>query len=221
MVVHPSNHPTGNHLTPAQKRVLDALLSLINIHGYPPTTRELAETLGISAPSVHEHLTRLETKGYIRHTRHKARSIEVLHHHPGLWDAGDDTILLVRVPVVGEIAAGQPILAEENVIGEVWVDSRAAAGSRLFALKVRGDSMVDAGIRGGDLVVVRQQPVTESGEIVAALLDDEATIKRLKIEAGQVLLCPENPAYKPMDVTLREDFRVLGKVVSRLTEQQA
>ncbi|MDP7421559.1 MAG: transcriptional repressor LexA [bacterium] len=209
-----------NKLTPAQERVLNTLIKLTKDYGYPPTTRELAETLGISAPSVYEHLMRLETKGCIKHTRHKARSIEILSGpHIDQWRG--ETIHLVRVPIIGEIAAGKPVFAEENFTGEVWVDSRAAASGRLFALTVKGDSMIGAGINNGDVVIVRQQPVTEPGEIVAALLDDEATIKRLRIVDNRVFLYPENPDYTPIDVTLREDFRVLGKVVSQLSEQDS
>ena len=117
-------------------------------------------------------------------------------------------------PSLSSAAAGQPILAEENIIGEVLVDSRAARHGRCFALEVQGDSMIDAGIDDGDLVVVRQQPLAESGDIVVALLDQEATVKRLFIRDERIELRPENPQHRPMPIGPDDGLRILGKVVA-------
>ncbi len=204
-------------LTPTQNRVLETLAAFLQENGYPPSTRELGDILGVKAPSVHEQLVRLEEKGYIRRDRQKARSIEILHmpRRLGMGRGPDDES--IRVPVLGEIAAGMPLLSEENFDGMLHVGiPRKLLPGKFFALKVCGDSMIECGIRDGDFVVVRQQPLAENGEIVAAMLDDGATVKRLKKNALQVLLCPENRLYSPLDVTCREDFRVLGKVIHRI-----
>jgi repressor LexA len=126
----------------------------------------------------------------------------------------DDIPDLVAVPIVGRVAAGQPILAEENIVGEVLVEGGIARAGRCFALEVTGDSMVDAGIRERDLVVVRQQPVAENGDIVVALLEDEATVKRLFIRDERIELRPENPNHRPIPVGPDDGLRILGKVVA-------
>ena len=120
----------------------------------------------------------------------------------------------MTVPIVGTIAAGEPILAEENVVGEVLVDSRAARSGRCFALEVQGDSMIGAGIHDKDLVVVREQPVAESGDIVVALLDQDATVKRLFIRDERIELRPENPELRPMPIGPDDGLRIVGKVVA-------
>ena len=124
------------------------------------------------------------------------------------------SLSLRTVPIVGRVAAGQPILAEENIIGEVLVDSRAARHGRCFALEVQGDSMIDASIDDGDLVVVRQQPLAESGDIVVALLDQEATVKRLFVRDERIELRPENPKLRPMPIGPDDGLRILGKVIA-------
>jgi repressor LexA len=123
---------------------------------------------------------------------------------------------MVSVPIVGEVAAGQPILAEENIIGEVLVESRLARSGRFFALEINGDSMVDAGINDRDLVVVRQQPVAENGDIIVALIDDEATVKRLRIREERIELRPENLSYRAILVGPEDNLQILGKVVSTI-----
>lgn len=204
-------------LTPTQSRVLDALASFMQEYGYPPSTRELGDRLGVSGPSVHEQLGRLEEKGYIRRDRLKARSIEILRTPRRVATGRGADGETVRVPVLGEIAAGLPLLSEANCEGELEVSiSRGLRPGNFFALKVKGDSMIESGIHPGDYVVVRQQTMAENGEIVAAMLEDGATVKRLKKNQLSVLLCPENRAYEPIDVTCREDFRVLGKVIHRV-----
>lgn len=211
-------------LTPTQTRVLEMVSAFIGEYGYPPTARDLAERLGVKAPSVHEQLRKLEQKGYIRRDPLKARSIEILHMPRRIStaagaDGGGNTH---RVPVLGEIAAGGPLWSEENFSGhlEVAIDGRLKPG-RFFALRVVGDSMIECGIHPGDFVVVRQQPLAENGEIVAAMLGDGATVKRLRKDALHVWLYPENRAYSPIDVTCREDFRILGKVVARVAPDRA
>ena len=119
--------------------------------------------------------------------------------------------------MLGTIAAGQPVLADENFESEILVDESSIGKGKFFALKVKGDSMINAGIHQGDLVIIRRQPVAENGEIVAALIDNEATIKRLKTDNGKVLLMPENENYSPIEVTYREDFRILGKLITTVS----
>ena len=126
----------------------------------------------------------------------------------------------MAVPIVGRVAAGQPILAEENIVGEVLVEGGIARSGRCFALEVTGDSMVDAGIRERDLVVVREQAVAENGDIVVALLEDEATVKRLFIRDEKIELRPENPNHRPIPVGPDDGLRILGKVVAVKHQQE-
>ncbi len=151
---------------------------------------------------------RLVRKGFVRRESRKARGLTVMREPP------DEVLQLMAVPIVGRVAAGQPILAEENVGGEVLVDSRAARSGRCFALEVQGDSMIDAGIHDQDLVVVREQPVAESGDIVVALLEEEATVKRLFIRDERIELRPENPELDPMPIGPDDGLRIVGKVVA-------
>ncbi|MBF0588599.1 MAG: transcriptional repressor LexA [Magnetococcales bacterium] len=194
-------------ITPVLKKTLHLIQNLTVQEGHAPTVMELADRLGISGPSVHEQLRNLERKGYIRRRAHKARSIEVLK--------GGATLLprLIPVPILGEVTAGTPILAEENYVGEVLVETSVARG-RCFALSVLGDSMIEAGIVDGDIVIVRQQPIAESGEIVVALLEDEATVKRLSIDGERITLQPANPDYAPIVVQQEDALRILGKVIA-------
>ena len=171
-------------------------------------TMPLADILGISPPSLRDQITQLVRKGYVRRESRKARGLTVLR------EPTDEVLELRAVPIVCRVAAGQPILAEENIVGEVLVDSRAIRSGRCFALEVRGDSMIGAGIRDQDLVVVRQQPVAESGDIVVALLDQDATIKRLFIRDERIELRPENPKFQALLIGPDDGLRILGKVVA-------
>jgi repressor LexA len=200
-------------LTTSQKRVLEALVKFIENEGFPPTTRELASILGIKAPSVHEQLRKLEFKGYLRRGKNKARSIEIIKS----FSQDDKSIENgeVVVPILGHIAAGNPIFAQENFLGNLKIKYLAGRG-RFFALKVQGNSMIDCGICDEDYVVVRQQPVAERGDIIAAIIGEDATVKRLKILQDKILLCPENRKFNPIDVTYREDFKIIGKVVQTI-----
>ena len=195
-------------ITDPQRRTLRELRDFTNRRGFPPTIQELADILGISTPSVRDQVKQLVRKGYVKRESRKARGLTVVS------EPTDEVFDLLAIPIVGRVAAGQPILAEENVIGEVLVDSRAVRSGRCFALEVQGDSMIDAGIQDRDLVVVREQPVAENGDIVVALLEQDATIKRLFIRDERIELRPENAQHRPRPIGPDDGFRIVGKVVA-------
>ncbi len=195
-------------ITEHQRRTLREIRDYIARKGYPPTIQELAEILGITHASTHAQVSQLVRKGYLRREPRKARGLAVVR------EPEDEIADLVPVPILGRVAAGQPLFAEENIIGEVQVEGRVASRGRCFALVVDGGSMVEAGIHEGDIVIVRQQPVAESGDIVVALLGDEATVKRLYIREEKIELRPENPKYQPIPIGSGDDLRILGKVVA-------
>ena len=195
-------------ITDPQRRTLRELRRFTNRRGFPPTIQELADILGISPPSVRDQITQLVRKGYVKRESRKARGLTVIR------EPAAEMLELRAVPIVGSVAAGQPVLAEENIIGEILVDSRAVHSGRCFALEVRGDSMIGAGIHDQDLVVVRQQPLAESGDIVVALLGEEATVKRLHIEDDRIELRPENTGHRLITVGPEDDLKILGKVVA-------
>jgi repressor LexA len=197
-------------LTKRQQEIFDFIKRYSAKNGYPPTVRDIGKAVGLASSStVHAHLANLEKLGLLRRDPTKPRAIELLDR------AVDSVRSVVRpagVPLVGSVAAGQPILAEENI--EEYVDVPAAAGGEDgdFVLRIRGDSMIDAGILEGDFVVVRPQDVAVDGEIVVALVgeESEATVKRFFHEADHVRLQPENTTMEPIR---SKDVRVLGKVV--------
>ena len=197
-------------LTKRQQEIFDFIKRYSAMNGYPPTVRDIGKAVGLASSStVHAHLANLEKLGLLRRDPTKPRAIEMLDR------AVDSVRSVVRpagVPLVGSVAAGQPILAEENI--EEYVDVPAAAGGEDgdFVLRVRGESMIDAGILEGDFVVVRPQDVAVDGEIVVALVgeESEATVKRFFHEADHVRLQPENTTMEPIR---SKDVRVLGKVV--------
>ncbi|MDN5916235.1 MAG: transcriptional repressor LexA [Pseudonocardia sp.] len=196
-----------------QQRILVAIRDWVLRYGYSPSTREIGDVVGLRSPSsVSKHLASLEDRGFLRRGTAMSRPIDVrvfLQEPQGRGTSEDS----VSVPVVGDIAAGVPILAEEHT-DEVLTLSREFAGrGTVFALRVRGDSMVDAAICDGDTVVVRQQAEAHSGQIVAAMIDGEATVKVLRRRNGHVLLEPRNPAY---DVIDGDEAVVLGVIVSVL-----
>lgn len=204
-------------LTMRQRRVLEVIRTAIGDRGYPPSMREIGEKAGLSSPSSVAHqLKTLEAKGYIRRDPNRPRALEVLDPEAGhvdVTDSGEHLPDPSFVPVVGQIAAGGPILAEQAV-EEVFPLPRQIVGEgTLFLLRVVGDSMIDAAICDGDWVVVRQQPTAENGEIVAALLDNEATVKTFKRKDGHVWLLPHNEAYEPID---GDHAQILGKVTAVL-----
>lgn len=194
-------------ITDSQRRVLVAIRNHLARRGFPPTLYELGTQLGMGASSAHELVSQLVRKGYLRRDAGKARSLEVIRQ-PELEVAN-----LVPIPIVGVVAGGRPILATENIVGEMLVESRLVRSARCFALKVTGDSMIRAGIDDGDYVVVRQQPVAETGDIVVALFGDTATVKRLHIADDRIELIPENPRYGPIVVGPDDDLRIQGKVI--------
>ncbi len=203
----------AKQLTKRQHTVIETIREWIRERGYPPTIRELGGRLGIkSLRGVTTHLDAIAKKGFLKREP-RARSIRLVDLVAPFEQA-------IRVPVVGRIRAGQPILAQEQVEGHVVVDgswlgtSVSANAAQHFALKVHGDSMINAGILDGDFVIVRQQPAAEQGEIVVALLDDEATVKRFFKEGDQVRLQPEHPTMEPLLITKSQALAILGKVVA-------
>ncbi|MCM0639157.1 transcriptional repressor LexA [Cellulomonas sp. zg-Y766] len=218
-------------MTTRQRLVLETVRASVEQRGYPPSMREIGDAVGLTSPSSVKHqLTSLERKGYLRRDPNRPRAIEVVQPDDARsvapWASRSGAPLLdpdaperdnspapSYVPVVGRIAAGGPILAEQ-VVEDVFPLPRQLVGEGdLFLLKVAGDSMIDAAICDGDWVVVRRQPVAENGEIVAAMIDGEATVKTFKRADGHVWLLPHNPAYAPID---GDGATVLGRVVSVL-----
>lgn len=190
-------------LSPKQQQIYDYIISFSAEHGYPPSVREIGAYVGLKSPStVHFHLKGLESAGLITKAEGKTRSITVAQPET---HAPED-----KVPVVGSVAAGSPILAQECIEDYLTFDTGGRPGE-YFALKVRGESMKYAGILPGDLVIVHQQADAHSGEIVVALFEDEATVKTLRRKDGHVWLMPENPDYEPID---GEGCAILGKVTA-------
>jgi repressor LexA len=196
-------------ITESQLRTLRAIEKHIDEHDMPPTGAELSETLGLTRSTIHDQIEQLIRKGYLSRESGKARKLTVLR------EAKQEPNMVTSIPIVGTVAAGRPILAEENIVGELLMEPAALRGGQHFALNVQGDSMVNAGISEGDLLIVRRQVLAETGDVVVALLDDGATVKRLWMRNGQVELRPENPAYQPIPIEPDNDsFRLLGKVVA-------
>jgi len=198
-------------MTDRQRQVLDFIKAEVRRQGFPPTVRDIGEAVGLSSSStVHAHLSALEAKGLIRRDPSKPRALEVLDREIApLQQLHVRNV--VELPVVGAVAAGTPILAEENVESTIALPTEVVRDDSTFVLRVKGDSMVDAGILDGDYVVVRQQATADNGDIVVAMLEDEATVKRFYREADRIRLQPENPT---MDPIYARDVSVLGKVVA-------
>ena len=195
-------------LTKRQQQILDVVERHVDKHGYPPTVREIGNAVGLASSStVHAHLQALETRGALRRDPSKPRALDLVHRaRPDRNMAG-----IRMLPLVGSIAAGTPILAEQNVEEELPVPEILTASGDNFLLRVRGESMIEAGILDGDYVVVRRQDDCAEREIVAALVDgSEATVKRLDHVDGRVRLSPENAALEPF---FPDDVQVMGKVV--------
>jgi len=221
------------NLTPRQRKVLEVIRDWVERFGYPPSVREIGDAVGLtSTSSVHHQLRTLERKGYLRRDPHRTRAVDVRSpDDPAAEEAGTPTGVAVDVgvdsaagplarrpepafvPLLGDIAAGGPILAEQAVQSVFPLPREIVGEGTLFLLNVRGDSMVEAAIRDGDWVVVRQQPVAENGEIVAAMIDGEATVKTLRRRDGHAWLMPANSAYDPIP---GDDATVLGRVVAVL-----
>ena len=213
----PDGPPDSTGLTPRQQRVLNVIRDSIAERGYPPSMREIGEKVGLtSSSSVAHQLRTLEEKGFLKRDPNRPRALQVFNPDEALVDetgSGDARPAAVYVPMVGRIAAGGPILAEERV-EEIFPLPKSLVGEgTLFLLEVAGDSMIDAAICNGDYVVIRQQPNAENGEIVAAMLDGEATVKTFQRKDGKVWLLPHNEQYDPIDGT---HATILGKVTAVL-----
>ena len=206
-------------LTKRQQEIFDFVLSYASEHGYPPTVRDIGKAVGLASSStVHAHLANLEKHGLLRRDPTKPRAIELLDRVRGDVGGAMETVAenvrsLVRpgLPVVGQVAAGQPILAEENIEDYVQVPPIAGGDQGEYVLRVRGESMKDVGILEGDYVVVRPQDTASDGEIVVALVGEEATVKRFFRESDHVRLQPENASMEPIR---SKDVQILGRVVS-------
>ncbi len=216
-------------LTVRQKETLQWIKIFIARNGLPPTVREIGKALGIESSTTFNLVRELQKKGYVKRGSLGARSLSLtvpdkviqptkpldnrrngIMHFSGMKNFND----IVPIPLLGDIAAGHPILAEENRTGEVLVSSEIARRCPCFALTVRGDSMIDAGINNGDIVIARRQPVAENGDIIVALLGDEATVKQLSIKGDVIELKPNNPAYRAIPIGSEDDFQILGKVIA-------
>lgn len=194
-------------LTQRQQEILDIIKKEIAKKGYPPSVREIGEAVGLTSSStVHNHLNTLEQKGYIRRDPTKPRAIEVL-------DGSSNNELLhntVHVPLIGQVTAGQPIMAVENIEDYFPLPYDMVKSDSVFMLRVQGESMIDAGILDHDLVLVRQQNTANNGEIVVAMIEDEATVKRFYKEKSCIRLQPENSTMAPI---YAENVTILGKVI--------
>jgi repressor LexA len=219
------DQPDPNHvLTWRQRKVLHVIRDSVQRRGYPPSMREIGEAVGLtSTSSVSYQLSTLQSKGYLRRDAGRPRTVEVrLPGHPAVRPDGEATAEVgmditsqeaARVPLLGRIAAGMPILAEENIEDIFPLPKQIVGNGTLFLLAVVGESMVNAGIKDGDWVVVRQQSVAENGEIVAAMVDGEATVKTFKLAGDHVWLMPHNPAFEPIP---GDEATILGRVVAVL-----
>jgi repressor LexA len=226
VVAEMPEQPDPNHvLTWRQRKVLQVIRDSVQRRGYPPSMREIGEAVGLtSTSSVSYQLSTLQSKGYLRRDAGRPRTVEVrLPGHPAVRpeaEEPDEPAALdissqeaAYVPLIGRIAAGGPILAEEAIEDIFPLPKQLVGNGTLFLLKVVGDSMINAAIADGDWVAVRQQPVAESGDIVAAMIDGEATVKTFKRADDHVWLMPHNPAYTPIP---GDDATILGKVVAVL-----
>ena len=200
-------------LTARQQEIYDFIAHAIRERGYPPTIREVMDAFAIASTNgVRTTLAALEKKGYIRRHAMLSRGIELTDYQPREQALSGD---IREVPVIGRVAAGEPILATENVESTLSVDAGFVPRGDVFALRVQGDSMRDAGILDGDYVLARHQESAQQGEIVVAVIGEEATVKRYYQDGKQVRLMPENDAYEPIVIQPGEtSFRIAGKIVS-------
>jgi repressor LexA len=201
-------------LTDRQQTILTMIHDHVEKHGYPPSVREIGDAVGLrSTSSVHAQLATLEDKGYLRRDPSKPRALEFsrdpdtdLEHRPSTTR---------NVPLVGDVAAGAPIIADERVDSVYPLPKELVGDGTLFMLRVRGESMIEAGIFDGDLVVIREQPTVEQGEMCAALMDGEATVKFFRrTPDGRIFLDPANERFEPIEVTRDSVGRIMGKVVT-------
>lgn len=194
-------------LSKRQVEILEFIKQNVKKYGYPPSVREIGKQVGLNSSStVHNHLTKLEEKGYIRRDPSKPRAIEVIQsYQEKIYDE------IINVPIIGNVTAGEPILAVENTEGVLPLPLGIAKGEQPFALIIKGESMINAGIMDKDYVIVNKQSTANNGDIIVALLDDEATVKRFYKENGHIRLQPENPHMKPI---ITKNVQVIGKVIA-------
>ncbi len=196
-------------LSKKQQEILEFIRSELLSRGYPPSVREICTAVNLkSTSSVHAHLTTLEEKGYIRRDPTKPRAIEIIDD-----DFGLNRREFTNIPIVGTITAGEPILAQQNITDYFPIPVDMLPNSEVFMLKVRGESMINAGIYNGDTVLVQQQSTARNGDYVVALIDDSATVKTFYKEEDHIRLQPENDTMNPIIV---DDCRILGKVIGLL-----
>lgn len=198
-----------NRLTDRQKEILDFICQFREECGYPPTLREIGKKFGISSTfGVKRHLDALVKKGYLNIEGSLSRGISVLNNKR------EDENLFRKIPVVGRVAAGSPILAVENIEGSIVVDPTLMKKNEdCFALKIKGDSMINAGIFEGDIVIVSPKKEAFNGEIIVAMIDDEATVKKFEKKNNKIRLLPENDNYAPIEVEDTKEFAIIGKVI--------
>lgn len=194
-------------LTEKQQAILDYIKNRIHENGYPPTVREIGDNFGITVKGAYDHVKAIEKKRYIRTEQNKSRAIVVLQDELPEEEQAEG----ISIPLVGSIAAGGPILAAENIEDYLSFPKSAFGSGTFFALKVKGDSMEDGGIFEGDIAVIRQQPVADNGDIVAAMIDEEATLKEFKMEKDRVRLVAYNPSYSDIEGW---DVTILGKMAA-------
>lgn len=197
-------------LTKRQQQVLDFIINYLKKIGYPPTVREVGNEFKISSKGAYDHLIAIEKKGYIRRSPTKPRAIEIMDFVHGRISGP-----MVEIPVVGKVAAGEPLLATQNIERTLSLSADMIRAEEPFALKIKGDSMIGAGILEGDYVIVKKQPSAEQGDIVVALIGDDATVKRFYKTDDHVRLQPENPTMEPI---ITKDVVIIGKVVGLFRE---
>lgn len=208
-------------LTARQGEVLEFVRQFLAKAGYPPTVREIGAHFGFVPRSVFDHLKALERKGYLRRIASKSRSLQILDPTPTVAPGSPRSALgsppYREIPILGRVAAGQPLLSDQNLEGTSVVPQDWVNGDEAFLLKVQGESMIGAHICPGDQALVRRQSTAENGDIVVALLNDEATIKRILFRPDGIVLQPENPTMPPIQVKKGEkSFQIVGKVVGIL-----
>ncbi len=200
-------------LTDRQKEILDFIQQYTFVNGFPPTYREIGKHFNISSTfGVKRHIYALVKKGHLTNESKTSRTLSIIDE--GLNKSRQVLDNIVGLPIVGRVAAGYPLLAEENIEGNMMIDSSLLSSKiGCFGLKVRGDSMINAGILENDLVIVSPQKEAINGDIVVALLHDEATMKKFEIRENKIYLVPENEKYKPIEVDNVEEFSIIGKVI--------
>ena len=199
-------------LTNRQEEILNFIKDFISFNGYPPTLREIAKKFNIASTfGIKRHLDALQKKGYLAVESFASRAISIIENKNEIQKFEKDAI---RIPIIGRVAAGYPILADENIEGTISINSDLVSKSeQIFGLKVKGDSMKNAGIFEGDIIIVNQQRSANNGEIVVAMLDDETTVKRFYKKNSEIKLLPDNENYSPIVVNKRNNFSIIGRVL--------